>query len=195
MLTFDKPRHEYRFNGVVLPSVTQILSMLTDMSMIPSEILERKRQIGTAVHAAIEIDLDPELELDADSIDESWAGYFAGWKRFQAESGFVMTANEAYVHSAKFGYCGMLDLVGTLPKTGPALIDTKCVAVLYPSVGPQTSAYAMAYGLPGIKRYALQLTPDGRYNLAPCVSKRDWDVFLAALQIFNWRKIHGIRSN
>lgn len=186
MLTFDAPTHTYRYNGALVPSVTQILAPLTDLSMIPPAVLERKRNIGTWVHEAIELDLADNL--DEDSIEDDWRGYFNGWRKFQAESGFVMLDNEAKVYSKKYGFAGTLDLYGSLPLADRALIDTKCVATLYPSVGPQTAAYAEAHGVPKAKRFALQLKPDGKYELHPCTGRNDLNVFLAALTLFNWRK-------
>ncbi len=186
MLTFDAATHTYRHQGRVVPSVTQILGPLTDLSMIPRDVLERKRQIGTWVHEAIELDL--QGNLDEDSIGEDWRGYFMGWRKFQAESGFVMQEAEQRVFSEKYDYAGTLDLLGELPKAGQALIDTKCTATIYPTVGPQTAGYAEARGVPKAKRFALQLKPNGTYDLYPCQDRGDLGVFMAALTLFNWRK-------
>lgn len=186
MLTFDRPTHTYQWNGETVPSVTQILGQLTDLSMIPRDVLERKRQIGTWVHEAIELDLAGDL--DESSIGDDWSGYFKGWRKFQAESGFVMLENEQKVYSPKYRYAGTLDLFGDLPKLGRSLIDTKCTATIYPAVGPQTAAYAEARGTQKAKRFALQLKPNGTYNLHPCADRGDFGVFAAALTLFNWRK-------
>lgn len=185
MLTFDRDKHEYRLNGRVVPSVTQILDSFVDLSRIPADVLERKRQIGTAVHAAI--DLDCSNDLDEESIAPAWAGYFAGWRKFKAESGFIVESSERQVADKSGAYAGTLDLIGELPKHR-ALIDTKCTTSLYPTVGPQTAAYAKAAGETRIARYALLLTPDGRYNLEPLTNPNDFAVFNAALVIHYWRK-------
>ena len=63
VLTFDPEKHEYRINGVLVPSVSQILAPLYDFSKIPRDVLERKRQIGTAIHKAIELDLLGDLDV------------------------------------------------------------------------------------------------------------------------------------
>lgn len=188
MLSFDESKHEYRWKGKVVPSVTQVLKPLSDYSMVPDEVLNRKRDIGVAVHKAIELDLAGDL--DESSIDDIWAGYFEGWKKFKAESGFIVTKSEQKGYSEKYGYAGTLDLLGELPKTGPALIDTKTCAVLMPSVGPQTAAYAEIAKQPRINRYALQLSPEGLYSLAPCQDKADWAIFQAALTLHKWRNKH-----
>lgn len=183
MLTFDHDKHEYRWNGKRIPSVTQILDPFVDLSRIPADVLERKRLIGTAVHAAIE--LDCAGDLDDDSIAPAWSGYFAGWRKFRAESGFTIEHSERQEYSP-LGYAGTLDLMGELPKHR-ALIDAKCTTSLYPTVGPQTAAYAQMVKEPRIKRYALLLTPDGRYNLEPLSNPNDLAVFNAALTLHQWR--------
>lgn len=187
MLTFDADTHTYRWCGKVVPSVTQILDRFTDLSMIPRDVLERKRQIGTAVHAAIELDVAGDL--DESSIDESCAGYFKGWRKFRAESGFVATASEQMLYSKKYGYAGTIDLVGSLPKVEKALIDAKTTTMLYPTVGPQTAAYSELANCQKAKRFALQLTPDGTYFLEPLSDRNDWNVFAAALVLHKWRSI------
>jgi len=186
MLEFDKASHTYRWNGTVVPSVTQVLAPFTDLSMIHSAVLERKRLIGQWVHEGIELDLRDDL--DEDTIDDSWLGYFQGWRKFRTESGFVIEEAEQRVFSKKYNYAGTLDLLGALPKIGQVLIDTKCTATMYPSVGPQTAAYAEARGVPKAKRYALQLKPAGTYELHPCADRGDLGVFMAALTLHNWRK-------
>lgn len=186
MLEFDAPTHTYRWHGVVVPSVTQVLEQLTDFSMVPRDVLERKRQIGTWVHKAIELDLADDL--DENSIGDEWRGYFNGWRKFRAESGFVASSSEQLLYSEKHRYAGTSDLIGSLPKVETALVDAKCTAILYPTVGPQTAAYAEAANIPKAKRFALQLRPNGTYNLEPCTGKDDFYVFLAALKLYTWRK-------
>ncbi len=185
MLTFNRERHEYRWNGQIVPSVTQVLDPFSDYSMIPVATLERKKQIGVAVHLAIELDILGEL--DESTIHPAWSGYFDGWRKFRMHSGFIAELSEQFVYSEKYRFAGTLDLVGELP-TGPALIDAKTTTVLMPTVGPQTAAYAEGIKRPRINRYALQLSPDGKYNLAPCRDKSDWATFQAALTLWYWRQ-------
>jgi ATP-dependent exoDNAse (exonuclease V) beta subunit len=185
MLTFNAERHEYRWNGQIVPSVTQVLDLLSDYSMVPLAILERKKQIGQALHAAIELDLNGEL--DYDTIHPVWEGYFIGWQKFISQSGFVVESNEQKIFSEKYRFAGTLDLVGQLNNES-VLIDAKTTAILMPTVGPQTAAYAEGIKKPRIKRYALQLSPDGKYNLEPCTDKNDWAIFQAALTLWYWRQ-------
>ena len=81
MLTFDNSKHEYRFNGVVVPSVTQILKAvgLSDYSYIPTGVLQIATERGTVVHKIIEW-YEQDI-LDASSIDPELKGYFESYLR------------------------------------------------------------------------------------------------------------------
>ena len=50
MLTFDAEKHEYRWNGQLVPGVTSILEPLTDFSFVPPDVLRAAQDFGTAVH-------------------------------------------------------------------------------------------------------------------------------------------------
>lgn len=185
VLTFDPVPHHYFWEGRRVPSVTQVLDAYSDFSMIPPAVLERKRQIGTAVHAAIELDLKDEL--DYGFIDPVWAGYFGGWLAFKEQSGFVVEAAEQRVFHKTLRYAGTLDLIGGLPKAGAVLLDTKTCVMLPKSAGPQTAAYREAIKQPKRKRFALQLAADGSYKLEPLIAINDFAIFQAALTLFRWR--------
>ena len=84
-LQFDAAAHQYTLNGRRIPSVTQILGQVVDFSMVPPDILERKCAIGQALHNAIALEI--ENDLDHDSIDAAVLGYFIGWRKFVADMG------------------------------------------------------------------------------------------------------------
>ena len=109
-LEFNEERHEYRLDGKIVPSVTQILRPLMDFSGIPPDVLEHKRQIGTAVHKAIELDLLGEL--DETSVAPALAPYFGAWRDFKSEFGVKDgTTTEYRVCSKIHGYAGTVDLI------------------------------------------------------------------------------------
>jgi hypothetical protein len=54
-------------------------------------------------------------------------------------------------------------------------------------VGPQTAAYAEALGEPRIKRRVVQLRRDGTYRTERLTDRADWNLFLSALNIYQWR--------
>lgn len=189
ILEFNEELHQYKLDGRIIPSVTTILSPLVDFSKIPVATLERKRMLGTALHKCIELHyLD---DLDTSTIHEDVAPYFNAFLKFLSESGFKVEKSEMRVFSKTYGYAGTLDLIGTLNKER-VLIDTKSVAMLGQSVGPQLAGYKQAYEelnpkLKIAKRFALQLKPDGTYRLPEYNDRRDFEVFKSCLSIYNWK--------
>lgn len=186
------PEHRYLDDaGAEWPSVTRILGTvppyLGRFDQVPADRLEFKRQLGTAVHAAIALDVAGDL--DPDSIDPAVLPYLDAWRRYCAESGFVPQHTEAVVWHESYHYAGTLDHLGTI---GPGwwLIDTKTGSEADADLaGPQTAAYleAARATLPNlptvVKRASVHLRPDGTYRVTPHTSRRDWHVFLAALEI------------
>lgn len=192
MLKFDEATHTYTLDGKVLPSVTTILRPLQDFSGIPAEVLERKRQIGTAVHKAIELDL--EEALDESSLSEAVRPYFAAWLRFKAEFQLIPLWAETQVY-AQAGYAGTVDLICGRG-TQRWVIDYKTSAQVGPVAALQTAAYAHAAHERGLvnhgpKRAALHLREDGTYRLIEHKDRGDLQTFLALLTIFNWRTTYG----
>lgn len=193
--TFDRESHSYFLDGERLPSVTEILKVLGDeYAGVPAHVLERKRQIGAAVDAAITLDINGEL--DEDSIHPDWCGYFAGFRKFWRDE---WLKPEHVVVLQKPGYCSKRKYAGTpdvnlMLRGRASVVDWKCTFKLMPTVGPQTAGYAlMQYGEDGltIPRYALQLREDGNYRLHELKDRNDFTVFCAALTVYNWRKRHG----
>src|SRR5690606_20318453 len=91
-LIFEPDNHEYRHRGVVVPSVTQILGSLVDMSAIPQDKLEYARARGQAVHLACE--LYDQDDLDMASLDEVIVPYLEAWIKFKKEAGFIVSSIE-----------------------------------------------------------------------------------------------------
>jgi hypothetical protein len=193
------PEHYYLDSeGRRWPSVTQILGSvppwLGRFDHVPEERLNYKRDIGTAVHLAIA--LDAEGDLDEHSIAPELAGYLDAWRRYKAESGFVALWTEHVVWHPALGYTGTLDALGT---TGGGmkklLADAKTGSELDADLaGPQTAAYleaARSMGLAGadgiVERCSVHLRDDGTYRVVPHRNRRDWNVFTAALELFNFR--------
>lgn len=176
MLTFNSERHEYRWDDHIVPSVTQVLSPLFQWDKVPPHVLERKRQIGTAVHAAIHLELT--VGVDSASIDPAVAPYFNAWKCFRDSCDFEPVLVEYRVWHPELHYAGTFDEWGML-NGEPALIDWKTSMHLnYEAVGAQTAAYLTALSKSGIgalsdKRFALKLGSDGGFKLEPYRSLHD----------------------
>jgi hypothetical protein len=191
VLNFDEAKHEYTFNGRVVPSVTQILKPLSEheYKFVSSDLMTEKAALGTAVHKMIELDICGSL--DVDSLHELVAPYYPMWKAFLAQSGVFIKASEQRLYSEKYGFAGTLDLFAEL-NGHLCVIDAKRTAAVPKTAGPQTAAYELAareyYDIPlqRIDRYALHFT-DKKWQLVPFKDVADKRVFLASLTLHNWK--------
>lgn len=191
-LTFDEATHTYRFNGNVVPGVTSVLSPLTDFSRVPPHVLEAASNFGKAVHRACE--LDDLSMLDEDQLDPALVPYLEGWRKFSADYAVEWDLIEEPVYHATMNYAGTPDRIGMV-KGDFTVVDIKSTAQLYPSVGPQLSAYANAEGHPFAKRLAVQLKADGTYVAKPYTDPTDWPVFASLLTLRNWCARNSITPN
>lgn len=186
-LVFDPKKHEYRYDGHVIPGVTSVLAPLQDLSAIPREVLDRKASLGTAVHRACELhNLGTLVEA---SVHPKVAPYLKQYREFLENSEFEVWLTEQKVFSRRYRYAGTLDLYGML-NGAACLIDIKTACQLAPIYGPQLAAYAAALkeeqNLESEKRFVLRLSPE-RYWLEPMTAHDDLQTFYAALHLFTWR--------
>lgn len=193
-LTFDAEKHEYRMEGKVVPSVTQLLAPLYSWDNINPEVLRAKAELGTAVHYACE--LDNKGVLDESTVHEKVEPYLAAWRLFKREMRPEILMNEQRLGHPVRGYAGTLDL--KLRMTGSLwLIDLKSSVALYPQVGVQLAAYLdlLRANYPELRskvihRGALQLKPDGKYKLGTFTDSSDLTTFYGLLAVHHWRSNH-----
>ena len=194
-IQFIEDTHTYLLDGNPVPSVTEILKPLVDLSRVPQETLEYKRSLGKAVHKAIE--LYERQDLDVDTLDAEALPFFEAWLKFKQETGFRAFLTEQVVWSAKLRYAGTLDILGT--RGGGAdpdeLLDAKCVWAMSAATGPQTAGYALAlkesHAIAVKKRGGLQLLKDGTYRFFPYNNPYDETAFKACLAINAFLRFHN----
>lgn len=196
VVKLDEVGHRYTVDGLPVSGVTSVINMIASWEGIAPEVLKKASERGTAVHLATE--LEDENDLDWDTLDPVLVPYVQAWQKFKSEAGVVITSSEQIVYSARHRYAGKYDRTCYL--TGlhdeHCLIDIKTTAVLAPYNGIQTAAYEAAIdyrrtGLPRVKRrYAVQLKPDGKYQLEEYSDSYDKAVFLNLLGVHNWRRKH-----
>ncbi len=180
LIELDEATHTYRVDGVVWPSVTQVLGLLDRFEGVPPAVLEAAREFGSHVHMAC--DLDNRGVLDEATLDPALRPYLDGWRKFRRESGITILASEHRIVDERLGYVGTCDVVGEL-NGQRAVIDIKSGAVPR-TVGAQTAAYAHALGVR--RRYCVQLLPND-YRATALKDPADWSVFVSCLNILNWR--------
>lgn len=187
-LAFDAARHEYRVGGRVVPSVTQVLGILTDFGAVPAEVLARAAEFGTHVHQACA--LWNAGRLDEDSLDPALAPYLEGWRKFIRECEVEVLDSEFHVYHAGLKYAGTVDVLAKW-KGRTHVLDIKTASVLSPSWRPQTAAYREACLQSQLvccpTRYCVQLIGAGDYRLHKSADPVDLAIFTSALNIYRWQ--------
>lgn len=198
-LTFDQAKHEYRYDGKLVPHVTGVLKPLVDYSYIAPDVLERARELGVRQHKLIE--LECKEGLDPQALGEYWRPHLAAFRTMVAETGFKLINSERQIYHRVFGYAGTLDLEGVLYDED-AVIDVKRSLYAGPVIGLQLDAYREARNLerkgeerrkPIKARYALQILPGAKppYKLTPYDDAEDFGVFLSLLKLSRWKEKYG----
>lgn len=195
-IEFDELRHIYQKDGVVVPSVTQVLTLagISDLSTVPAHILEKARQIGTAVHEAAQF-LD-EGDLDMESLDPSIVGYMVGYQRFREEHEFKATLIEHRMVGEVDGmaYGMTLDRLGRMKGYDcEVLLDIKTSSRPSASWAIQTAAYVDGYGCGDPFRLVVHVSKDGTFKLIPYNEGEDFEVWRSALRVAYWRLNHGAK--
>ena len=198
-ITLDKD-HRYWVAGKEFPANTAILEDqgITNLDGIPPERLARKSALGTAVHYAIH--LHNQENLDESSIHPEIAPFFSAYKKFAEVNRFEPRHTELMLHSPKWGFCTTLDLQGPFvwkQKEIEAIIEIKCTWNMNASNAIQTAAQQIAYeeNFPGMKikgRFGLQLKGTGNYEILEYNDLNDNQVFLGALVCHRWRLDHNL---
>lgn len=187
--------HIYRADGVVVPGVTECLSIFADYARVPRGVLEHKRQVGKMTHRAIE--LYAAGELDPNSVDDAVQPFLESYIRFTEVEPLRIIRGECIVYSKKYGFAGRLDIVAEMLRHRKvALIDAKCCYDMPEATALQTAAYEQAdietHRQKIDLRAGLQLKPDGAIaELYPYKERSDLNIFLNALAIKKWVMNHG----
>lgn len=184
MLTFNKQLHEYKYDGVVLPSVTQILENvgLSDFSAVNSRVMQIAQERGSFVHLATQ--LFDQGELDESTVDPELSGYLDGWKAFVSDFKPKFTAIEKMICNLDFGFAGTLDRIAVI-KRKKTLIDIK--------TGVKSKAHEVQHGgysliEPVNAAWTVYLSQNGKYTVEIHDLPRAKRTFLAALTIYKYKK-------
>lgn len=199
MIEFDACTHTYKIDGMVVPSVTQVLSILEDWSQVDHPTLSAAAEFGTHVHIAC--DLDNKGILNEGELDPSLLPYLSSWRRFVGESEVHVITGELQVASRVHRYAGTLDALIEW-RGAICVLDIKTGATVPHTAGPQLAAYELAYnesfetatairlapGKRARKRFVVQLNADS-YRVHEMKNRTDWTVFQSALNC--WRFKHA----
>lgn len=101
-----------------------------------------------------------EGDLDEESLDPVIVPYLDAFKQFMADSGFIGKQCETPGVNTVHRYSGTPDLIGSFPKPGAC------------------------------RRFALELSKEGKYKLIPFTDPNDFNVWLAAVAVHHWKANH-----
>lgn len=197
-LRFSPEDHRYFEGETELPSLSKILRLggiAQDLSGVPPHVLERKKQIGTALHLAVELHLNDNLEDD--SVDEQVRPYFVAAQNYLGRESRKILAIETPVGSVALGYACTPDLV-----VEGGIVEWKTTYKIYPEVEVQLAGQARAVAnytdgvgsrwSQDLARRVVQLKPDGTYVVKDYGPDAD-SVFDAALTVAKWKIAHEPR--
>jgi len=202
VLAFDPVGHEYRIDGALVPSVTQLLDdagLTPDYSVVPPPVLKHARERGIHIDACCDL-LDAD-DLDWRSVHPEALPYVEAWLAFRDYEGFTPLAAQVPLYHPRYGYAGTADAVGLLPGHRPVIVERKSTAKMAATYALQTAGYALdglwcapAGGgtlapVPWERpaRLGVQLKRDGSYALVPYDDPDDLAAFLGVVALGRWR--------
>lgn len=218
--TFDEAAHVYRVDGVVIPSVTQILSELGYSNIeiaerFNAEAVEHKRQLGKLVHQAAHYWDENDLAIHNAQghlmIHERVYGYLKGYLAFRAATGYEPATNEGRGVGEHLGmrYGMTFDSIGKFNGKLPwVIVDLKTASgSAQRSWGLQVTAYTMGQTFqPKVAhsqflKILVQLFPDGKFKVFSSADKgskiftpNDPQIWAACLAISIDQRNHKIPS-
>lgn len=183
-------RHEYSIDGVVMPSVSQIIKPLAGLDRVPQNMLQVAQMRGTYVHKCIEWLIDGTL--DESSVDAGLMPYVDAFRRFRDHHAFRPIAQECITTHVPLWYAGRIDLLAEMG--GDLwLIDYKTSNGQHAHYGCQLAGYDFALRSNGVhvaRRACLYLSQDGSWALREYNEDSHLRGFLACLGIRQWRAEH-----
>ena len=168
MIEFLKEEHLYLVDGIITPSVTQILQFLfpDKYKDVPPEILTKKAEYGTILHKVIEIAEQEQmfdielLRQKIEGIDYIIESSFKQYLKLKEKYELEVLEQEQIV-AYKDLYCGTFDMIAYV-KGKKSLLDIKTTAELdIEYLSWQLSFYELAKDETFEKLYVIWLPKKG----------------------------------
>lgn len=195
MIIFNEKNHTYHNNGILLPSVTQIL---LDEGLIDATwYTEEGRQRGSEVHKDVvsrHVTLCHALSRHSK--------YLEAYDKFLKDTKWKPHTIEQPMANDRFA--GTPDQIGFFSDEEEAIIDVKTGAWNI-AIALQLEGYDILYLTERmkkaevfttrtiIKKYSLHLSNDGKYKLIPQKDRRLKYVFESAVSLWWFKKNEGLR--
>lgn len=192
----DDPHRYEDCDGRWLPSLTQTFKLcgMSDFSGADPEDMANAARRGTALHELVEV-WNREGDCDPAWITDELTGYFAGYRKFLGDTGFVCDPQwtEAPMIATIRGMrIGMRpDVFGKL-RRDKAVVEIKAASSVQATWSVQTALQELGIhssnNVGRVRRFALQLFKDGRYKLHEHTNhQQDEAIGIAALRLVWWR--------
>ena len=183
MIEFIEEEHLYLVDGIIVPSVTQILGMIfpDKYKNVDKEILKKKAEFGTLGHSIIEhLDINnPDIALNSilngqnEELEYCIAQYINLCKTFEIEP----LEHEKKV-SYKYLYAGTLDLIANVDGI-ESLCDIKFTYKCDKEyLSWQLGMYALALGKEFEKYYCVWLPKNKQGQLIEIVPKTKEEILM-----------------
>lgn len=188
MLSFNAEGHKYFWDGVEVPSVSQILKVLK-VNRSYDGVPDFYRLRGTSVHQAIDYYL--RGTLDPDSLDPvEIAPFFRAFKNYEETKKYTVLSTEVALYSKKYGFAGTIDqTAGFLDQDGIGITDLKVTEQSDKAADLQLCAYAQLcfenYGWWPRFRLVLELHKDE--TTRPIFYKTDPTIWDAVMRLYSWK--------
>lgn len=197
-ITFDEKNHEYKVDGAITPSVTQILDSngFSDFGRVDAEILRKSSLFGKAVHKTIE--LFCKGKLDEDSLDPELKPYLKSWRNFCKDFKYKCIETEVRGFNEKYRFCYTFDQKGTFQVDkiiSPVLIDIKTGQPKASDKVQVNGGYTIAVDrhiTTGLLYINPDFKPSGYKIQFSLTNGRDQAIFLSALTIYNYKKENNL---
>lgn len=155
MIEFDRATHEYRDGGKTLISVTQLLKkhhLAPDYSAVDPEVLRKKAERGTLIHAEIEL----YVKAQEVGFTAECASFIDWWRKvYQSDA-----ESEKIVHND--AVAGTVDLIYKDKLGVKVIADIKTTSTIHKeSVSWQLSVYNLLNGWDADEAQCIHFRPDG----------------------------------
>lgn len=179
MIEFLEKEHIYLKNGIIVPSVTQILSKIfpNKYDKVPFWKLDAKAEYGTIVHLSIE---KYEKNEELPTLNTYQKISLEEYKKLKEEYSIIPLEQETIV-SYEYEFAGRLDMIAIV-NGKKCLLDIKTTAILDKEwLSWQLSMYELAYGYDFDEFYCIWL-PKGKIGKLVKIEKKSKKEILEKLE-------------
>ncbi len=190
-LEFEDKTHTYTLDGIVIPSVSEIMEPLSKEKYkgISESTLNKAAEKGTAVHNSIE----NYIKFEIDDVPPEHRGYFDAFLDWCKLYKPDVVESELKIYHKLLKYGGTIDILAYIDGV-LTLIDIKTTSVLSDmTCGVQLEAYTQALKSLGIaveRKLILQLKKTRKYVIReyPTMDTERWRVFGSLKCVYDYIK-------